>query len=138
MGFQVRKWLFEEPYKYGIGLSPVITGKLEKLDEYFILSRENYLNRVHLVDKIHRKHLNSEGKQKEFAYCHLIAHDGKLWFSSRGTGNNDIESHPIINEIFNKLLSCEEKFKDRKSKEITTENVEYIVDSLISLAIEFR
>lgn len=78
------------------------------------------------------EHSSASGT-KEYAYGQFVVLDGGLYFSERCLENNEIMQSPIVSVIFNALDSDGMIFdEDRNLKRLNEDNIDYVVDSILS------
>lgn len=100
-----------------------------------------------MLDLMHVEHIkydcscNVKGKtvnsQKEYSYGEFEVIDGDLYFSDKCIEKNEIIESPEISIIFNNLDSTGmTSDEDRKLKKVNDDNIDYIVDSILSTCPE--
>lgn len=120
-----------------------VANELKRLDGHIVLSSGEYDYRFNLLDPRHSKHEALIKKKnigdglkfynKEWAFGHLIYHNGAVFFSETPTVNRDVEKHRIAKHIYDNLRTDEIFDNDRWAKRIDPSNVKFVVDQLLAL-----
>lgn len=106
---------------------------LTRKDESFILDLRHVEHTKY--DCISRG--STPATRKEYAFGQLIVHEGVLYFSQNCLENEDIMQAPMVSTIYNSLGSEELTLEgDIKGKKIDDENIDYIVDNILTVCPE--
>jgi len=75
--------------------------------------------------------------QKEYAFGQFIVHEGILYFSKCCLENDDIMQAPVVYSIYDYLNSEELELEgDIRGKKVTDENIDYIIDNILTVCPE--
>jgi len=75
--------------------------------------------------------------KKEFAFGQLIVYEGILHFSENCLENDSIMQAPAVSNIYNSLSSSELMLEgDIKGKKVDDENIDYVIDSILTVCPE--
>ncbi len=128
--------------EFGGEFSKHIKQKLLELGARCVLTRKDESFILDLKHVEHTKYnCNSQdsttAKQKEYAFGQLIVHEGILYFSECCLENEDIIQVPMVSNIYNSLNSEELMLEgDIKGKKIDEENIDYVIDSILTVCPE--
>jgi len=113
----------------GDNFSDHVKNKLLNLEVRCVLTRQEDNYRF---DILHVEHLKYD--DKEYSYGRLIVLDGKLYFSNKCTENDQITQAPIVENIYNSLDN-DGMITDKgiDAKEINDSNVDYIIDTMLTV-----
>jgi hypothetical protein len=127
----------------GESFSEHMKKRLLELEVRCVLTRrqENILDLKHVEHTQYSCDLNSEddssAEEKEYVYGQFIVIDDVLYFSDKCVENNSVMQSPIVNTIFNSLSSEVMVFdEDIKGKKIDDGNIDYVIDSILSVCPE--
>jgi hypothetical protein len=74
---------------------------------------------------------------KEYAFGQLIAYEGMLYFSENCLENDDIMQAPAVSSTYNSLNSEEVVlYGDVKGKKLDDDNIDYVIDSILTVCPE--
>jgi hypothetical protein len=128
--------------EFGENLSAHAKDRLLDLEVRSVLTRKTFIN---IVDIKHVEHTLFDFKsedgmtttKKEYTFGQLIAKDGQLYFSESCMQGDEIIASPIVHEIYNKLSSDDIiSEEDCCGKKINDDNIDYIIDSILSVCPE--
>jgi len=128
--------------EFGGEFSKHVKQKLLELGARCVLTRKD---ESFILDLRHVEHTkyncnpqdSTAEHQKEYAFGQLIAHEGILYFSECCLQNEDIIQVPMVSTVYNSLNSEEITLEgDIKGKKIDDENVDYVIDSLLTVCPE--
>lgn len=125
--------------EYGENFSMHMDEKLMELASRCFLTGKEAQNRFELKHVEHIKHdCLCEGKnakcQKEYSYGEFEVMDGNLYFSDSCLETNEITKSPEVSNIYNSLDGSGLAFdEDRSLKKINDDNIDYIVDTILSV-----
>jgi hypothetical protein len=106
---------------------------LTRKDESFILD----LRHVEHTKYDCRSQDGTTSLQKEYAFGQLIVHEGTLYFSRNCLENEDIMQAPMVGIIYDSLDGEELNLEgDIKGKKIDDENIDYIIDNIMTVCPE--
>lgn len=122
----------------GENFSEHMKKRLLELEVRCVLTRkeENILDLKHVEHTQHDCDPNLEDStgQREYVYGQFIVVDGVLYFSDKCMENNSVMQSPIVDTIFNSLSGEIMIFdEDSKSKKVDDSNIDYVVDSILSV-----
>lgn len=128
----------------GYDVSDYQKESLSRLNGVTITSSADHDNRVNILHKEHppydtTKRDSKTGDivpcKKEYAYGHIIAKNGKLHLSERVTTNRDVMEHNVVKNVYLSLTSEEicDDIDNRHAKLVTDENVDFIVNRILSV-----
>lgn len=127
----------------GESFSEHMKKRLLELEVRCVLTRrqENILDLKHVEHTQYNCDLNSEDnsgtEEKEYVYGQFIVIDDVLYFSDKCVENNSVMQSPIVNTIFNSLSGEVMVFdEDIKGKKIDDSNIDYVIDSILSVCPE--
>lgn len=127
----------------GKNFSEHMKKRLLDLEVPCVLTRkeENILDIKHVEHTQYNYNSNLEDdpntEQREYVYGQLIVIDDELYFSSKCMENDSVMQSPIVNTIFNSLSGEVMIFnEDSKSKKIDDSNIDYVIDSILSVCPE--
>lgn len=127
--------------EFGTEFSPHLKKRLLELGDRCVLTRkdENFVLDLRHIE--HTKHQcgSAEGtsaKQKEYAFGEFIAYEGQLYFSECCLENDDIMQASIVSSIYNSLDSRELLEGDLRGKLVNDDNIDYVVDSILTVCPE--
>lgn len=106
---------------------------LTRKDESFILDLRHVEHTKYDCDSQN----NTTAVKKEYAFGQLIVHEGVLYFSECCLENEDIMQASMVSTIYNSLGSEEISLEgDIKGKRIDDENIDYIIDNILTVCPE--
>lgn len=124
----------------GKNFSKHMKERLLELEVRCVLTRkqENILDLKHVEHTQYNCNLNSGDilsiQKKEYAYGQFIVIDDALYFSDKCLESDSVMQSPIVNTIFNSLKGEVMYFdEDIKAKKIDDSNIDYIINSILSV-----
>lgn len=127
----------------GKDFSEHMKNRLLELEVRCVLTRrqENILDLKHVEHTQYNCDLNSEdgsnSEEKEYVYGQFIVIDDVLYFSDKCVENSSVMQSPIVTSIFNDLDGDVMIFdEDIKGKKIDDSNIDYVIDSILSVCPE--
>ncbi|WP_035288901.1 hypothetical protein [Clostridium sp. KNHs214] len=119
----------------GQNFSEHIKARLLELELRCVLTRKEESNILDLKHVEHTKYpCSSPECEKEYVYAQFIVEEDELYFSNQCLENDKVMQSPIVNTVYN-TLTTENKIFDNGSsgKKIDDSNIDYVVDSLLSV-----
>lgn len=138
----VRQFILE----LGENFSDKIKENLLKLDSRCVLTRKD---NQYMLDVKHIEHIqhdcacdsdvvdDSSKTQKEYVYGQFVMVDGILYFSQNCFETNTIMQSPIVSTIYTSLDNNDSiSLEDIDLKKVDDSNIEYIIDSILTVCPE--
>lgn len=114
--------------------------RLMDLEERCFLTRKDIAYRLDLKHVEHLQYevaadmeVPSSRNSKEYSYGQLVVLEGQLYFSESCIESSEVMQSPMVNNIYDTLDSHGITFDEGSNlKRITEENVDFVVDSILS------
>lgn len=119
--------------EFGENFSEHMKNRLLELEVRSVLTRKEDDYRLDIKHVEHTQH-DFDNLQKEYVYGQLLVIDGTLYFSENCIESNYITQSPIVDVIYSNLSSDSIILDgDNKAKKIDDSNIDYVVDTLLSV-----
>ncbi|MCY6957279.1 hypothetical protein [Clostridium brassicae] len=127
--------------EFGESLSKHMKKRLLDLEVRSVLTRKEDNYRLDLKHVEHTQYnchsSNSDTCKKEYAYASFVIIDNTLYFSEKCLESDAVMQSPIVSTIYNNLDSenmvCD---KDINAKLINDDNIDYIIDTILTVCPE--
>lgn len=124
--------------EFGETFSDHMKKRLLELEVRCVLTRtreESY--KLDLKHVEHTRHICDDSHNKEYVYAQFIVNEEALYFSEVCVENDDVVESPIVKEIYNSLNNENIIYDgDNRAKKIDDSNIDYVVDSILSVCPE--
>jgi hypothetical protein len=124
--------------EFGENFSNHMKNRLLDLEVRSVLTRKDYKNILDIKHVEHTEHeCISEDKinshNKEFSFGQFLIVEDLLYFSESCLESTTVMKSPVIDLIYNNLSNENSiDFEGIKGKQITEDNIDYIIDTLLS------
>ncbi|MBV7276033.1 hypothetical protein JMF89_07300 [Clostridiaceae bacterium UIB06] len=119
--------------EFGENFSEHMKSRLLELEVRSVLTRKEDEYRLDIKHVEHTQH-DFDNLQKEYVYGEFLVIDDSLYFSDKCIENNYVIQAPIVDTIYNNLSSDGIILDgDNKAKKIDDNNIDYIVDTLLTV-----
>lgn len=125
----------------GENFSEYTQKRLLELSSRCVLTRKEDQNKLDLKHVEHiqyecavtSEHISKSG-EKEYSFGQFIVEEGILYFSEKCTETSEVMQAPVVNNIYNALVSEEIVLdENRRVKKIDDSNIDFVVNSILEV-----